>query len=150
MNGSPTQTTRANDAGARSQFAQLTFAAIVVVVPLLASTGSLQYLPHTVLASIVFMIASAMVEVKGMKAILAESPGEFRLAASIKVATKSLARLSTNRVSTQVLATKLIDAEFGAMPTLGRSKTTVRVETSRPLRNTFASSAKVSPDLTGC
>ncbi len=79
VNGSPTQTAMADNAGARSQVAQLTFAAIVVVV-LVALTGPLQYLPHSVLASIVFTIAVGMVDIKGMKAILAESKGEFRLA----------------------------------------------------------------------
>jgi len=79
VNGSPTQTAMADNAGARSQFAQLVFAAIVVVV-LVALTGPLQYLPHCVLASVVFTIAVGMVDVKGLKAILAESGGEFRLA----------------------------------------------------------------------
>ena len=79
VNGSPTQTAMADNAGARSQVAQLTFAAIVVVV-LVALTGPLQYLPHCVLASIVFTIAVGMVDIKGLKAILAESRGEFRLA----------------------------------------------------------------------
>ena len=56
VNGSPTQTTMADRAGARSQVAQLAFAAIVLLV-LLFLTGPLQYLPHCVLASIVFTIA---------------------------------------------------------------------------------------------
>ena len=79
VNGSPTQTAMADNAGARSQVAQLTFAAIVVVV-LVALTGPLQYLPHSVLASIVFTIAVGMVDIRGLKAILAEGEGEFRLA----------------------------------------------------------------------
>src|SRR5262249_35331604 len=40
----------------------------------------LQYLPRCVLASIVFTIAVGMVDVKGLRAIFQESPGEFRLA----------------------------------------------------------------------
>ncbi|MCI4680325.1 STAS domain-containing protein [Rhodoblastus acidophilus] len=80
VNGSPTQTAMADNAGARSQVAQLTFAAIVAVV-LVALTGPLQYLPHCVLASIVFTIAVGMVDIKGLKAILKEDAGEFRLAA---------------------------------------------------------------------
>jgi MFS superfamily sulfate permease-like transporter len=79
VNGSPTQTAMADNAGARSQFAQLVFAAIVVVV-LVALTGPLRFLPHCVLASVVFTIAVGMVDVKGLKAILDESAGEFRLA----------------------------------------------------------------------
>jgi MFS superfamily sulfate permease-like transporter len=79
VNGSPTQTAMANNAGARSQFAQLVFAGIVLVV-LLFLTGLLQYLPRCVLASVVFTIAVGMIDVVGLRAILSESPGEFRLA----------------------------------------------------------------------
>ncbi len=79
VNGSPTQTAMADNAGARSQFAQLAFAGVVVVV-LVALTGPLRYLPHCVLASIVFTIAIGMIDVKGLKAIWRESAGELRLA----------------------------------------------------------------------
>ncbi len=43
-------------------------------------TGPLQYLPHCVLASIVFTIAVGMIDVNGLNAIRRESLGEFRLA----------------------------------------------------------------------
>jgi len=79
VNGSPTQTAMADQAGARSQVAQLAFAAVVLVV-LMFLTGPLQYLPHCVLASIVFTIAVGMVDVRGLKAIRRESPREFLLA----------------------------------------------------------------------
>jgi sulfate permease, SulP family len=79
VNGSPTQTAMADQAGARSQVAQLAFAAVVLVV-LLFLTGPLQYLPHCVLASIVFTIAVGMVNVQGLSDIRRESPGEFLLA----------------------------------------------------------------------
>jgi SulP family sulfate permease len=79
VNGSPTQTAMADQAGARSQVAQLAFAAVVLVV-LLFMTGPLQYLPHCVLASIVFTIAVGMVNVQGLSDIRRESPGEFLLA----------------------------------------------------------------------
>src|SRR5271166_878021 len=79
VNGSPTQTAMADEAGARSQVAQLAFAAVVLVV-LLFLTGPLQYLPHCVLASIVFTIAVGMVDVRGLRAIRLESRGEFLLA----------------------------------------------------------------------
>ena len=68
VNGSPTQTAMADQAGARSQVAQLVFAAVVLVV-LLFLTGPLQYLPHCVLASIVFTIAVGMVNVQGLSDI---------------------------------------------------------------------------------
>jgi SulP family sulfate permease len=79
VNGSPTQTGMAERAGARSQVAQLVFAAAVLVV-LLFLTGPLQYLPRCVLASIVFTIAVGMIDVSGLRAIRRESPGEFYLA----------------------------------------------------------------------
>lgn len=79
VNGSPTQTAMADAAGARSQFAQLIFAGIVLLV-LLFLTGPLQYLPRCVLASIVFTIAVRMVDIGGLRDIGRESAGELRLA----------------------------------------------------------------------
>ena len=79
VNGSPTQTAMAEGAGARSQVAQLAFAAVVAAV-LIFLTGPLQYLPRSVLASIVFTIAVGMVDVRGLGAIRCESRGEFLLA----------------------------------------------------------------------
>src|SRR5215467_1526739 len=79
VNGSPTQTAMADRSGARSQFAQLFFAGIVAVV-LLFLTRPLQYLPHCVLASIVFTIAVGMIDVNGLKAIRKESRSEFLIA----------------------------------------------------------------------
>jgi SulP family sulfate permease len=79
VNGSPTQTAMADRAGTRSQIGQLAFAAVVVVV-LLFLSRYLQYLPHCVLAGIVFTIALGLVNVASLKAILSESPGEFTLA----------------------------------------------------------------------
>ncbi len=79
VNGSPTQTAMADEAGARSQFAQLVFVAIVATV-LLALTGPLQYLPRCVLAGVVFTIAVGMIDVKGLRDIRLESRGEFFLA----------------------------------------------------------------------
>src|SRR6516162_3228785 len=79
VNGSPTQTAMADRAGARSQFAQLVFAGVVLVV-LLALTGPLQYLPLCVLGGIVFTIAVGMIDVRGLRSIRRESPGEFDLA----------------------------------------------------------------------
>jgi sulfate permease, SulP family len=79
VNGSPTQTAMADRAGARSQIAQLVFAGVVLLV-LLFLTGPLQYLPRGVLASIVFTIAVGMIEVKALRDIRQQSPGEFYLA----------------------------------------------------------------------
>ena len=85
VNGSPTQTAMADGAGARSQIAQLVFSAIVLNV-LLFLTGPLQYLPHCVLASIVFTIAVGMVDIAGLRGILQESRGEFMLATATAAA----------------------------------------------------------------
>ncbi|WP_321793503.1 SulP family inorganic anion transporter [Caballeronia sp. J97] len=79
VNGSPTQTAMAERAGTRSQLGQLAFAAVVAVV-LLFLSGYLRYLPHCVLAGIVFTIAIGLINVQSLKDIRAESPGEFALA----------------------------------------------------------------------
>ncbi|MEC5408232.1 SulP family inorganic anion transporter [Paraburkholderia sp. MPAMCS5] len=79
VNGSPTQTAMADRAGTSSQFAQLVFAAVVVVV-LLFFSRFLQYLPRCILASIVFTIAIGLIDLKTLFAMRRESPGEFTLA----------------------------------------------------------------------
>ncbi|RDK00954.1 SulP family inorganic anion transporter [Paraburkholderia lacunae] len=79
VNGSPTQTAMADRVGTRSQFAQLTFAVVVVAV-LLFFSRFLQYLPHCILASIVFTIALGLINLKTLFLIRRESPGEFTLA----------------------------------------------------------------------
>lgn len=85
VNGSPTQTAMAEQAGARSQIAQLTLAACVVAVLLFLGRW-LQYLPQCVLASLVFTIAVGLIAVKQMNAIRRESPGEFALALTTALA----------------------------------------------------------------
>jgi MFS superfamily sulfate permease-like transporter len=56
VNGSPTKTQVADSSGGRSQLAQLTTAAVVLVV-LVLLTGPLAYLPEAALAAVVFLIA---------------------------------------------------------------------------------------------
>ncbi|MGD8932310.1 MAG: SulP family inorganic anion transporter, partial [Chromatiales bacterium] len=80
VNGSPTQTAMADRAGATSQLAQIVFFGVVLIV-LLCLTAPLQYLPRSVLAGIVFTIAVGLVDLKGLRDIRRESPGEFWLAA---------------------------------------------------------------------
>jgi SulP family sulfate permease len=84
VNGSPTQTSMVESAGAQSQVAQLTTSAIVAVV-LLFLTRPLQYLPRCVLGALVFMIAIRMINVRSLLAIRRESPGEFALALTTAV-----------------------------------------------------------------
>ena len=79
VNGSPSQTALAESAGARSQLAMLVMAAVTLLV-LLCFTAPLQYLPHCVLAAIVFTIALGMVDLRGLSDMRRESPVEFGLA----------------------------------------------------------------------
>lgn len=85
VNGSPTQTAMAERAGARSQLAQIAFAACVLVI-LLTLTGPLQHLPRCVLAAIVFTIAIGMIDLGTLRAMRVESPGEFTLAVTTAAA----------------------------------------------------------------
>jgi SulP family sulfate permease len=79
VNGSPTQTAMVESAGGRSQVAHLATAAVVALV-LLFLTYPLQYLPKCVLGAIVFIVAIRLVDLRGMRGIRLESPGEFWLA----------------------------------------------------------------------
>ncbi len=66
VNGSPTKTAMVVDADGRSQLAQLV-AAFVVLVVLLFLTGPLSDLPNAVLASVVFLIALRLIDVRGLR-----------------------------------------------------------------------------------
>ena len=79
VNGSPTQTATAEAAGARSQLAQLSFAAVTLAV-LLWLTPALQFLPRCVLAALVFAIALHMIDLHALRDMRRESPGEYGLA----------------------------------------------------------------------
>ncbi len=79
VNGSPTQTAMLESSGGRSQVAHVATAAVVALV-LLFLTAPLQYLPRSVLGAIVFIVAIRLVDLRRMRAIRRESPGEFLLA----------------------------------------------------------------------
>jgi SulP family sulfate permease len=79
VNGSPTKTQMVDSAGGRSQLAQITTCVIVLIV-LLFLTGPLSYMPAAVLATVVFLIGIELVDVRGMRRILAERPVEFWVA----------------------------------------------------------------------
>lgn len=79
VNGSPTQTAAAEAAGARSQLAQLSFAAVTLAV-LLWLTPLLQHLPRAVLAALVFTIGMHMIDWPALRDMRRESPGEHALA----------------------------------------------------------------------
>ena len=85
VNGSPTQTATAEHAGARSQLAQLTLAAVVLLI-LLFALGPLQFLPRCVLAAVVFCIGVGMIKMAELRDIRYESPGEFYLAVATAAA----------------------------------------------------------------
>jgi SulP family sulfate permease len=82
VNGSPTKTQMIDDAGGKSQLAQVTTAGIVLIV-LLFLTEPIQYTPKAVLAAIVFLIGLELVDVKGMRKVLAARPDEFVVAALV-------------------------------------------------------------------
>ena len=79
VNGSPTRTQMVDSAGGRSQLASLTTAVVVLVV-LLLLTGPLAYLPDAALAAIVFLIAVELVDIAGLRRILACRRQEFAIA----------------------------------------------------------------------
>ncbi|HTT74387.1 MAG TPA: SulP family inorganic anion transporter [Candidatus Binataceae bacterium] len=79
VNGSPTQTAMVESSGGRSQIAHLATVGVVALV-LLFLTGPLHYLPRCVLAAVVFTIAIRLVDLRGLRDIWRESPGEFELA----------------------------------------------------------------------
>ncbi len=79
VNGSPTKTQMVDSAGGRTQLAQITTCVLVLLV-LLFLTGPLSYIPDAVLAAVVFLVGIELVDVKGMRTILAERPAEFWVA----------------------------------------------------------------------
>lgn len=79
VNGSPTQTAMVESSGGQSQMAQVATAAVVALV-LLFLTRPLQFLPRCVLGAIVFLIAARLIDLRGLRDIRRESPGEFALA----------------------------------------------------------------------
>ncbi len=79
VNGSPTKTQMVDSAGGRSQLSQLTTAAIVLAV-LLFLTKPLSYMPSAVLSAVVFLIGVELVDIKGMRRVLASRPVEFGVA----------------------------------------------------------------------
>ena len=79
VNGSPTKTQMVDSAGGRSQLATLTTSVLALIV-LLFLTKPLAYMPEAVLSTVVFLIGVELVDLHGMRRILAERPAEFWLA----------------------------------------------------------------------
>jgi high affinity sulfate transporter 1 len=79
VNGSPTKTEMVDEAHGRSQVAQLTTAATVLIV-LLFLTKPLQYLPNAVLSAVVFLIGLKLIDIRRMSEIARLARAEFWVA----------------------------------------------------------------------
>ncbi len=79
VNGSPTKTQMVVGGGGRTQLAQLTSVVLVLAVCVVA-TGFLGGLPLSALAAVVFLIGVELVDVAGMRRILAVRRAEFVVA----------------------------------------------------------------------
>ena len=89
VNGSPTKAQIVDSAGGRSQLSALTAAAVVLIV-LVALTGPLAYLPVAALAAVVFLIAIDLIDIAGMRRILATRRHEFAVALLTTIAVVAL------------------------------------------------------------
>jgi MFS superfamily sulfate permease-like transporter len=89
VNGSPTKAQIVDSAGGRSQLAPLSASAVVLVV-LVLLTGPLADLPDAALAAVVFLIAVQLIDVKGLRRILACRRYEFAVALLTTVAVVAL------------------------------------------------------------
>jgi MFS superfamily sulfate permease-like transporter len=85
VNGSPTKAQMVDSAGGRSQLAQLTAAAVVLITVVLL-TGPLAYLPQAALAAVVFLIAVELIDLKELRRIFTVRRNEFAVALLTAVA----------------------------------------------------------------
>ncbi len=85
VNGSPTKTEVVDSAGGRSQLAQLA-SAVVVLFVLLFATGPLAKLPVAVVSAIVLLIGASLIDVPGLRRVLALRVDEFVVAVVTAVA----------------------------------------------------------------
>jgi high affinity sulfate transporter 1 len=79
VNGSPTKTQMVDSAGGRSQLSQLT-AALLTIIVLLFLTGPLAHMPTAVLDAVVFLIGLELIDIAGMRRVLAVRSDEFAVA----------------------------------------------------------------------
>jgi len=79
VNGSPTKAQIVDNAGGRSQLSSLAASAVVLLV-LVLLTRPLAYLPDAALAAVVFMIAIELIDLAGLRRILACRKREFAVA----------------------------------------------------------------------
>lgn len=79
VNGSPTKTQMVDSAGGRTQLSLLV-AAVVVLLVLLFLTDCLAHMPEAVLSAMVFLIGVDLIDLKGMRSVLAQRRSEFWVA----------------------------------------------------------------------
>lgn len=79
VNGSPTKTQILDEQRGRTQLANLTMSVIVLLFTMFF-TGLLADMPKAVLAGIVFVIGVDLVDIPGLKGVLAINKGEFYIA----------------------------------------------------------------------
>jgi high affinity sulfate transporter 1 len=79
VNGSPTKTQILDEQRGRTQLANLTMS-IIVLLFTMYFTGILANMPKAVLAGIVFVIGIDLVDIKGLRKVLARTKGEFVIA----------------------------------------------------------------------
>ena len=79
VNGSPTKTQIVDEAGGRTQLANLTCAGLVLMV-LLFLTGPISYLPTAALSALVFTIGIHLIDVKNLISLFKEKRNEFFIA----------------------------------------------------------------------
>jgi MFS superfamily sulfate permease-like transporter len=79
VNGSPTKSEMAIEAGAKNQLASIITVVLVIIV-LLFLTQPISFIPTATLASIVFVIGLKMINIRGLKDLYHKVPEEFYLA----------------------------------------------------------------------
>ena len=79
VNGSPTKTQILDEQKGRSQVANMTMAAVVLIIVLFA-TGLLTNLPKPVLGAIVFLIGIHLIDLAGLRRVWIGRPSEFYIA----------------------------------------------------------------------
>ncbi|MEM9592555.1 MAG: SulP family inorganic anion transporter, partial [Pseudomonadota bacterium] len=81
VNGSPTKTEMADEAGGRTQLTMLV-TVVVVALTLLFLTAPLSYLPDAVLSAVVFLIGVGLIDVRGLTDVYDKRRAEFWIALS--------------------------------------------------------------------
>ena len=85
VNGSPTKTEVLSQQKGRSQVANLTMSAVVLLA-LLVATGVLALMPKAALAAIVFLIGAGLIDLRGLRNLWARRRSEFVIACATAAA----------------------------------------------------------------